>query len=952
MQALRRMSRHLLTLLTMALVAGPSMARQGVGPGRGRAAPKAAPGRERPRADPQAPAGRWLGQDGRDLVGPSSVVAPSDVQDIHLAIAGLPRNAVITSAKVTALGGGEWLYKGPHGPWAAQIERQPGSPHADLFLEPDQVETGRPFQVLFQFDDGRKLEVHVRGGRADPNLRVEGAAMTARWAGQGREDRVGVGPSVGPDGVLDAKISLAKLSKTIAIRGVVVSGPDGARWQSGVNPKGFASAELVRSGDDPSRADLFLAFDRDPKGQALAITVHYANEKVDAAKVVAGGFDPGKKAPAGVVPSLASIDVASRWLGQDGTDRVGPGDVHVEIEGLPSSPIVAAALSDPSRGLWAAEMSDKLPFDPGPYASPMSLKRRADPAIADLHFPPFRDETGGTMLLRIAFEDGRTLLARFPGGKADPGLRASSRPSKDAVTARPGDDLNDLARRFGTIRLAPGRHLLNGPLVLEKPVTIAGEGGATLAFSQAADAPTWTAAIKIHSGHTTLENFAVRFDSPIRWTPGVGGGPAVIGATDDKDPGPGDLKADLNFRKLDLEGPPPSGKWDEAPRLIRLGRAVCGAIEGNTLRGGAIELAGGPWRIVDNTYRGTAPGTFAYSVISAHDPHDLVVKGNTARPVAGSGKTWRFLVMTGSGQDDLVEGNSVANVGPRDDDTTPGDNAPEIILTESYSLHFEGKPSAVSADGRVLVVPFLQGEPARTGDVVAILTGPGAGQWRKIAQAMGPTTYLLDAPLPKGEPVVSIATGFVRETFRGNTIDARGGSVAASLVLAGNLFGLTVAENHLIGGGGPFRIVAAASESPVHWGWSHAPLMGATIEDNVIEDALGGGTLCVEHSKAVKTSRGRVYGSATLRGNTYRWGEAFSAKNAKTPAAITLGDPGSLDPSELVVTQENDRIEGRAPGTVRVVGAKLNGRETRGQTLALPTSPAPTAGAGRAGARR
>ena len=48
-----------------------------------------------------------------------------------------------------------------------------------------------------------------------------------------------------------------------------------------------------------------------------------------------------------------------------------------------------------------------------------------------------------------------------------------------------------------------------------------------------------------------------------------------------------------------------------------------------------------------------------------------------------SGKTWRFLVMTWFSADDVVEGNTIEQVGSRDDDTIPWSNEPEIILTEA-----------------------------------------------------------------------------------------------------------------------------------------------------------------------------------------------------------------------------------------------------------------------------
>src|SRR4051812_45051867 len=79
---------------------------------------------------------RWIGQDLNDRVGPSSVVAPDGVQDIRIALSGLPAARTIAWAKLEALGGGEWLYRGPWGPWAADVVRGAGSTSADLFAEP------------------------------------------------------------------------------------------------------------------------------------------------------------------------------------------------------------------------------------------------------------------------------------------------------------------------------------------------------------------------------------------------------------------------------------------------------------------------------------------------------------------------------------------------------------------------------------------------------------------------------------------------------------------------------------------------------------------------------------------------------------------------------------------------------------------------------------------------
>ncbi len=919
---------HLLLLVAVGALAQPA---------RGRQASKARG--TRPPASNKAgarvgPAGTWIGQDGKDVVGPSSDLGPSEIQDIHIALTGLPRDRTIQFAQVSATGG-EWTFNGPRGPWRAQIEREVGSPTADVYLEPNQDETGRPFHVLLQMDDGRKLEFDVQGGRARQGLKLVAAPLAARWLGQDRQDRVGPGPSVGPDGLVDCQIALSNISRTVPIASVEIRG-GGGQWQSGVNLKGVSNAEIVRDGKDSSRADVFLESERDLAGQALQVVVRYVNGKSDSAKLVAGKLDPKKKVARPRVPSANVVRLSGRWHGQTGQNLVGPGDVHVTLTGLPQAPISAAVLSDPSRGVWAFKGANAAGLEGLEFATPMAL-HQDDSGAVDLFFPPVRDETGGKMMLRVILGDGRVFVGEFPGGPADVSLRAGDGPGDSLTTARPGDDLQSLVARQGTIRLATGRHLLKRPLVLEKPVRIIGDSGSVLVFSQDASEPEWSAAIKIHSGLTTLEGFSIRFASPVRWKAGIEYGPAVIGASDNSDPNQGNLKAGLVFRKLDVEGPPASGPLVEAPRTIRLHRCVNGRIEQCTLKGGTIELDAGPWRIADNRFIGTMPGTFSYGVIAAHMPHDLIVKDNIARPAADSGKVWRFLALTGLGDNDLIEGNQIEGIGPRDDDTIPGMNAPEIIVTESYSLHFEGKPLAIGTDGRILMVPPLQGEPANTGDVVAILSGPHAGQWRRISQTLGPAIYLMDTPLPSGDYVVSIATGFVRETIRKNRIDSRGGTVAGNLVLVGNLYGLTVQGNHLLGGGA-FKITAAPTEHPVHWGWSHAPLLGFTFEDNILEDSIGGGDLNVEHSEYIKSSQGRVYATAVVKGNTIRWSKEFLAKHASSPprkplAGITLGVEGSLDPAELAVTEENNRVEGRDSPAIRVVAAKVNGKELRDRAI-------------------
>ena len=260
--------------------------------------------------------------------------------------------------------------------------------------------------------------------------------------------------------------------------------------------------------------------------------------------------------------------------------------------------------------------------------------------------------------------------------------------------------------------------------------------------------PPWSAAIKIHCGNTTLAGFGVRLGGPIRWNNEVSYGPALIGTTDNFDQGSHDPKFNLMFKNLDLEIPVVTGAtpWVDALRLLRLGWARSGVIEGNILRGGMIEFFDGPWRIVDNDFRGTPPGSYSHCVFGAHGTHDLEIRGNKTRSDGPSGKTWRFLVMTWFGADDVVQGNMIEQVVARDDDTIPWGNEPEIVLTEGYHVKYEGRLMARSADGRLIPNGSLAWRaPVQTGDVVSLLNGPAAGEWRRVVQAIDSARIWLTA---------------------------------------------------------------------------------------------------------------------------------------------------------------------------------------------------------------
>jgi hypothetical protein len=560
-----------------------------------------------------------------------------------------------------------------------------------------------------------------------------------------------------------------------------------------------------------------------------------------------------------------------------------------------------------------------------------------------------RDEAGAVLSLRVLFDDGTMALASVLGGFANPNLRVN-RPAASSVLARPGDDLHSLVGQFGTVRLAPGTYRLDRPLVLERAVSLVSEsaGPVTLLFEQPASSAPWTAAIKIHAGATTLRGFSIRFAGPVRWDWSVSYGPAVIGTTDDRDPTSGSLKADVRFESLDLESPPAGSAWEEAPRSIRLASAENGVLVNNIIRGGTTEFFRGPWQIEGNDYRGTVPGTYAWSAFAGHDTHDLLLRNNHAEPRGNSGKTWRFLVMTVSGTHDRIIGNTVVGIGPKDSDTIR-ENAAEIVLTEAYRLRFEGKPLVISGDGRGVRIPTPQGTPVKIGDVLAVVEGSGVGDYARVTQLLDATTLVLDRPIDPYASAVTIAPAFVDYRFEQNVIDSRGSSAAGNLVLVGNHYGSHVQNNTFLGGDG-VKITAAPTELPVAWGWSRAPMLELTFADNRIEDARRGGFVAVEHGRPMKSTVGRLYMTARIERNLVRWSQGF---RGESDLGLVIGDRDALDPGGFrLELAENSAIwSGPAQPRIKIESAVVNGQILIEQVLLLPPAtgfPTPSPGAGSA----
>ena len=96
-------------------------------------------------------------------------------------------------------------------------------------------------------------------------------------------------------------------------------------------------------------------------------------------------------------------------------------------------------------------------------------------------------------------------------------------------------------------------------------------------------------------------------------------------------------------------------------------------------------------------------------------------------------------------------------------------------MTEAYHVRYEGKVLDLSKDGRLIRIGRPQAEAGRTGDVVSLLKGPAAGQWRRIVQMIDANTYLVDPPIPAGTKWCRFPRVSSREVFQENRIDIRGG---------------------------------------------------------------------------------------------------------------------------------------------------------------------------------
>lgn len=795
--------------------------------------------------------------------------------------------------------------------------------------------------------------------------------------GQDGVDLVGPDASAGPDGVQDVHLHLAGLSGG-AIGSITVRGPSGFEWASGSNPDGAANAEFFPSADG-TQGDLYLnpvvRSNLDAGGNplggstgatvtlaaasTLGLTVAYQGGTTAAGTVAIAGLASPPKAMAepGTPANVVLNDVAVTALGQDGT--AAQGDVHLKVTGLAGRAIASATLNDGAGSSWSQGDTSGL--------HTLSVSEAKDRQSADLYFAPTRNETtGGNMTLRLTFAadplGAVQHVTQFAGGAWQPSLLATPLNGKSVSGVSTQAALvaalsSSGAGEVDTINLAPGATIvLTAPLRITHSTRIVGNG-ASLVFTQG-NAP-WPAtapgAIYVANPGVSdiavdLENFTVRFalTSPLQWYAATGstalfdpessvyGSRAVLNTSGGND---GRNRETLTLVGMTIDGPPdfdaaPATKPDAAHTyagepeipLVEAGDDN-GTIAGSTFQGGSIALSGGPWTIVGNVHAGADAGSYTPSAFSFDEPHDVALTSNWVYQAAAGGTIFRLVNLAGSSFGDAIVGNLFRG-GQVGDEVTyvktsatsgfyTGINDSEVILTEAKQFLFEGTPAAVSADGRLLVLPpAAAGVASRTytdastgpGLIVSIVdaSNPHAGTWYRVAQQVSgsPLTFLMQDPLPAGKYTISVVAGFVGDVVSGNTINLAGKSSTA-VVLSGADFGTAVLGNTIEGGStysypytGAGVLVesgvvsnaesAAGAPFPVGFGWSHYPVLGVNVANNTIFNAAGGLIVEVLHGPAIASDAGRRYLTATVAGNTFAWQSSYLA--AWTPAFHAIPD--------------------------------------------------------------
>jgi hypothetical protein len=729
------------------------------------------------------------------------------------------------------------------------------------------------------------------------------------------------------------------------------------------------------------------------------------------------------------------------------------GDFHIKLTSLPGgnfSDIQEIYLDDGTGAAQGYGTASTIAYGSAVWSNVygrgsyrLTIDKKS--TCADIYAQPIRNELGSTMTMVVKLTGDTYYFTQFEGKAVDETLVDRSNAAWVDGTAtdyylRPhgiskvdyrvgtggawqtnsgnGFDLKTLLSLAGSGMIPTGSRVIftaasganeyvipqiaysgNHALVLDRPISLEGESGATLKIDAETvsyteminDQPVlkcriYDDSILISSSHVQIKGLKIDFDKAVyhdvneSFTDQTAR--AVIGILSPTAESAAFKSQLVNVRLVgnEIVGPytttgNPStlstvpagtvGIRQDSP-LIRT-RYASGLIDGNIIRGGTVDLELGPWTVVKNSFQGpkgtlisienssTKVPAYVVDLIKLTSARDVVVENNEAKmPTDMSNqkqqRAYRFVLMKnelGAAKNLRIEGNIIGSgVGRRMDDSTnqtftgtvnPGtftnlQNLPEIILSENYGMNYEGKTLQISTDRRILQLPApdtsRRGWSIKAGDVVAILEGPFAGQFRVVAQVFLPggvthgtwkstsTVLILQDPLPGTETsmVVSVTQGTKNLKVVENSIDLKD-TTSHAIVLSGNEYDVLVKGNAIEGnnqyvydGNRSFeyqkamRLEAHNNERSQPSGvgyvapnplptkyWTRLPMFGLYVVDNVIKNVQGG--ICISTADqagfdTATATAGRVYMSGYVANNRFL-GYDSSTSTSATPSMNT-----------------------------------------------------------------
>jgi len=852
-----------------------------------------------------------LGQDGHDLVGPDASQGPDGIQDLHFQLSGLA--GAVNQIVVQGPPGFEWATE-PDPTGAALAEYFPGSTpgQGDLYLNP-QVKSDLP-------SSGMALPL---GGSTGNLIQLaNGMLLTFNidYQGQTSPDTATVNVS-NLVSATDPMPPLGTPGNIVSSFRVTDDGQDGSGqpYEQGFVHLAVAAPEGVAF--DNSTFSQVLWQLSDPAGLAWDSTVAslghnhvYATLRPDTTNVVDIYFPPARdEAPeSGSTTPTMLLQVSI------------PNDSNVYVTPFMGADWNLSALTAPFDGaaapIPAPTTEDQLRGDL------MSVSPEYDtidlPANTTITITQPLEITHSVTIVgnnaTLFFQQGDT--APWPATAS--GAIYVDAPAYHNIQLK----LDDLTIKFD----------------MSSPIRWSNPPGTTPALfdpennpagSQHAVIDTGDSNINLNSTILTLNNIQIY------------GPPAFDGSSY------GSLQAQLAQGGDTLD----QYVGEQDMSVVRTNGPDSGTISNSTFLGGTINVTGGPWNITGNTVLGSVAASFSPGAFGLQSPHDVLLKGNQVTQSIAGGLEFRLVVLAGSGFDNTIEDNSFGGGGGQLGNELSynsgagqfvGINDPEVILAESgYGVLFEGRPGPISSDGRLLILPNVRAYafPVTTGPglVVSILAGVNAdgtpnmslaGQWFRVAQQVSLSStntveLLMEDRLPPmphgGYYVVEVTSGFVDNAFVNNTLNLSGKS-STGIVLNGEDFGTSIIGNDLIGGTIYETVYTGAAISlgaslyaapsgngafPLPAGWTALPNLGAVVQDNTIEDSLGGIMIGVQHAvnywqDQVETTSetGRVFVTASVTNNTFEydssflgsWANAYAADGNNpaqnsTPPTITIG---------------------------------------------------------------